>query len=95
MNSTAPSFFGINTPSGNVSFAQMAGDAFASWRVQTLQDISDSGYIVGTAVVNDSLVAFRMTPLAAVPEPSTLLTMALGGVALVVVQRRRRVVTRG
>lgn len=81
-------YFGINTPSGNYSWAQIA-NVTGTWRVLGLQDISDSGYIVGTAEANGQVVAFRMTPLSAVPEPSTLLSMALGGVGLLYLKRRR------
>jgi len=84
-----PAYWGINTPAGNYGWADIADASSASWRVLQLQDISDSGYIVGRAVVNDQIVAFRMTPLSAVPEPSTLLSMLLGGLGLVIAQRRR------
>lgn len=90
VSGTEAGFWGINTPTGNRSWAELVDSSIGNWRVQSLQDISDSGYIVGTALLTGGeSVAFRMTPLSPVPEAGTLVHMALGGAVLMLARRRR------
>lgn len=80
---------GINTPDGNYSWASIVDPVSATWRVLEWLDISDSGYIVGRAVLpTNDIVAFRMTLISAVPEPGTAVSLALGGAFVLLAWRR-------
>lgn len=82
---------GINTPDGNYSWASIVDPVSATWRLLDWMDISDSGYIVGRAVLPTSeIVAFRMTPVSVVPEPSTALSLWLGGAFVLLAWRRAK-----
>ena len=84
-------YSGINTPDGSHSWASIVDPVSATWRVLDWMDISDSGYIVGRAVLpTNDIVAFRMTPISAVPEPGTALSLWLGGAFVLLAWRRAK-----
>lgn len=59
------------------------------WELIWAQDINDAGQIIGGGRYNNSFAQFLLTPVvAAVPEPQTYLSMALGLLLLAGVARR-------
>lgn len=52
------------------------------WLLVSAQDATSDGRIVGWGVLNGTMSAFMLTPVAAVPEPSTAMQASLGLVLL-------------
>lgn len=61
------------------------------WELIWAEDINDAGQIIGGGRYNNSFAQFLLTPVvAAVPEPQTYLSMAIGLLLLAGVARRAR-----
>jgi probable HAF family extracellular repeat protein len=61
--------------------------ADSGWQLEFASDINDRGQIVGYGYINGEVRGFLMTP---VPEPSTLVLVGTGAVAIVAFAARRR-----
>lgn len=67
----------------------LLADAAPGWTLQSAEDISNAGHIVGYGLnAQGRAEAFLLTPI--VPEPSSLMALAGGLLALGGVIRRRR-----
>jgi len=54
----------------------------SDWVLSDTTGISDTGYIVGSGIRNGMVDSFLLTPLAAAPEPSAWICLALGALGL-------------
>lgn len=69
------------------TFDILSGDG---WTLLSASGINDAGQIIGAGLHGFTVKSFLLTPVTAVPEPQTYLSMALGLLLLVGVARRNR-----